>query len=253
MKARHVAAAALAAWPFAASAQDNPNPWEVRAEAQRDNLTNGQPDWTEEMLQLAWKPRRGLTALGGARWTERFDQRDREAFAAAYLPVASSTGIHLEGSTSDTHHVLARDSLLAELSQQLGYGWVASLAGKRAHYDTGDVDVAIGTVEKYWTDWRFAYTGYLSRAESGGWAPTHRLSATWYRGDLTYASASVASGRDVENVFPAGLVTTSVRAATLGGGYEIARWLGLTLDLGYVRQGDLYTRRYVRLGARILF
>jgi len=256
MRLATLAVAALAIAPLAVMAEDppaSPTPWELRAEGQHDNLTNGQPDWNEEMLQLAWKPRRGLAVLGGGRWTERFDQKDHELFGGAYLPVASSTGVHLEASTSPTHRVLARESLLLELPQQLGAGWVVNAAGKRAHYDSGDVHAAIGTVEKYLGDWRLAYVGYLSRAESGGWAPSHRLSATWYRGDLTYASVSAGRGREVENVYPAGLVTTDVRSANVGAGLELARGFGLTLDLGYVRQGDLYTRRYARLGARVLF
>lgn len=248
--------AAIAVAPLTAAAEDAPastTPWELRAEGQHDDLTHGQPGWNEEMLQLAWKPRRGLAVLGGGRWTERFGQKDHEAFGGAYLPFTSATGIHLEASTSATHRVLARDTLLLELSQQLGAGWVASAAGKRAHYASGDVDVGIGTIEKYLGDWRLAYTGYLSRAESGGWAPSHRLSATWYRGELTYASASAGRGREVENVYPAGLVTADVRSANVGAGLELARGFGLTLDLGYVRQGALYTRRYARLGARVLF
>jgi len=249
-----ILAIAALALPCAALAQEAPaRPWEFRAEGQRDSLTNNQPDWSEELLQLAWKPRRGLAVLGGGRRTERFDRKDHEIFAAAYLPLGSATGFHVEASGSDTHRVLARDAYLLELSQQLGHGWVVSAAGKRARYDSGDVDLGIGTVEKYLGDWRLAYTAYLSRAESGGWAPSHRLSATWYRGDLTYASVAAGGGREVENVFPAGLVTTDVRSANLGGGIEVAQGFGLTLDLGYVRQGDLYTRRFVRLGTRILF
>jgi len=243
---------ALAATTVAAQ-ETSATPWELRAEGQHDNLDRGQPDWNEELLQLAWKPRRGLAILGGARATERFYQRDREAYAAAYLPLAATTTLHLEGSGSSTHHVLARDSGLAEISQELGAGWVASLGGKLARYDSGDVRIASATVEKYLGDWRLAYTGYLSRADDGGWAPAHRLSATWYRDTLTFVTASAATGREVENVLPQGLVSTDVRAYALGGGLKLGDTWGLSLDLGYVHQGDLYTRRYARLGLRVLF
>ena len=247
------ACCALLAATSAAAEEPAASPWELRAEAQHDNLDHGQPDWNEELVQLAWKPHRGLAILGGARATERFDQRDREGYAAGYVPLGAATTLHLEGSASPTHHVLARDSGLAELSQVLGNGWVASLGGKLARYGTGDVRIASGTIEKYVGDWRLAYTGYLSRADDGGWAPAHRLSATWYRDTLTFATASASTGREVENVFPQGLVSTDVRAYALGGGVKLGREWGLSLDAGYVRQGDLYTRRYARLGLRVLF
>lgn len=254
MRLPALACACCALVATAAGAQEtSATPWEFRAEAQHDNLDHGQPDWSEELLQLAWKPRRGLAVLGGARATERFDQRDREGYGAGYLPLTASTTLHVEGSASGTHHVLARDSGLAEISQQLGAGWVVSLGGKLARYDTGDVRIASTTIEKYLGDWRLAYTGYLSRADDGGWAPAHRLAATWYRDTFTFATASIAAGREVENVLPQGLVSTDVRAYAVGGGIGLGRAWGLSLDAGHVRQGDLYTRRYARLGLRVLF
>lgn len=254
MRPSVLACACCALLGTAAFAQEpSATAWEFRAEAQHDNLDHGQPDWNEELLQLAWKPRRGLAILGGARTTERFDQRDREGYAAGYFPLASTTTLHIEGSASSTHHVLARDSALAEIAQELGRGWVVSAGGKLARYDTGDVRIASATVEKYLGDWRLAYTGYLSRGDTGGWAPAHRISATWYRDTLTYVTASAATGRELENVLPQGLVSTDVRAYAIGGGLKLGREWGLSLDAGHVRQGELYTRRYARLGLRVLF
>ena len=102
-------------------------------------------------------------------------------------------------------------------------------------------------------DYRFAYTGYLSRPGSGAWSPAHRLAASWYRGDLTFATLSAARGREVENVFGAGLLATDVRSYSLQAGVELARNVGLTFEWAQVRQGDLYTRRTGRIGTRLLF
>lgn len=239
---------------LAAQAQEPVAPtWEARAEAQRDSLDHGKPGWKEELAQLAWKPKQGLAIFGAARATERFNLRDREGYGGAYVSLTPSLDLHVEASASQTHHVLARHATLAELSHKLGDGWVGSLAAKSARYETGNVQTAIGTIEKYAGDWRLGYTGYLSRPESGPWGASHRLSATWSRGTLTYASGSIGFGREIENVVPAGLLVTDVRSATLGGGIEVVRNLGVGIELGYVHQGDLYTRRHARLGARYLF
>jgi YaiO family outer membrane protein len=239
--------------PLGAFAEEAPQPpFEVRAEAQRENLDHGQPDWREELLQFAWKPRRDTSLSAGARATERFDLKDREGFAAAYVPIAGRTVLHLEGSASSTHHVLPKGSGLAEIAIPFGTGWVGSIAGKYARYDTGNVRMASGTLEKYVGDYRLAYTGYLSRPEGAGWTPAHRFAASWYRGTLTFITLSYATGREVESL-PGGLLVTDVRGASLVGGYELQPNWGITLELGQVRQGDLYTRRGVRIGTRVLF
>jgi YaiO family outer membrane protein len=250
---KRLAAFAAAAACLACAAQER-KPWELRIEGAHENLDHGQPDWNEALAQLAWRPRKDFTLLAGARTTERFDQRDREAFAAAYLPLGDSrTVLHLEASASPTHKVLARDSFLADIALPVGSGWVLTPGAKYARYTTGDVTIVTGTIEKYVADYRFGYTAYLSRVEGGPWSPAHRLAASWYRGELTYVTISAARGRDVENVFPLPLIVTDVHGASLAGGVQLASNWGLVGEIAYVRQGDLYTRRGVRIGTRLLF
>lgn len=249
---RAAAVALAAALPPGAAAQASPPPFEVRAEAQRDSLDRGQPDWREALLQFAWKPHAGTALVAGARETERFDLRDREGFAAAYWPFAGRTVLHLEGSASSTHRVLPKTMGLLEVSQPFGDGWVASLAGREARYAAGRVRTASATLEKYLGNARFAYTGAVSRPDGAAWAPAHRVSATWGPGALTFVTLTYARGREVESL-PLGLLVTDVRGASLSGGLELLPNWGLALELGHVRQGDLYTRRGVRLGTRLLF
>jgi YaiO family outer membrane protein len=251
---RRAVALAAALAPLACAAQETVPPWELRVEGAHENLDHGQPDWNEALVQLAWKPRKDFALLGAARTTERFDQRDREGTAAAYVPLGDKGMVlHLEGTLSSTHKVLARDSALAELAQPLGGGWVVTGAAKYSRYDTGNVAIGNATVEKYIGDYRFGYTVYISRLEGASWTPAHRLAASWYRGALTYVTLSGAKGREVENVFPLPLLVTDVSAVSLAGGLELAPTWGLTFEALYVRQGDLYTRRGARLGTRILF
>ena len=250
--ARLALLAALAAVP--ALAQDYAHPWDVRIEGARDNLDNGYDDWREALAQLTWSPRRGLAVLGGARWTERYAQDDREAFGGFYAPLGGhGTTLHVEGAYSSTHKVLAHRSAIVELMQPLARGWVLTGGYKRSRYTQSDVEIVNGALEWYTGDWRFGYTGFLSRTGGSGWAPAHRLAASWYRSRLTHATLSLARGREVENVFPTGLVTTQVRAASLAGGFELTPQWGLTFELAYVEQGDLYTRRSARVGTRFLF
>jgi YaiO family outer membrane protein len=246
------AAALLPFLLYAASAQAFP--WELRIEGEEDNLDHGQPGWKEVLAQLAWKPRKSLAVIGGYRETERFDQRDREVFGGAYVPLGSDrTTVHLEASSSSTHVVLPKSMLLAELSQAFGDGWVVTAGYKASRYATGDTEMALGAIEKYFGDYRIGYNLYLGRPEGASWAPSHRISASWYRGTLTFVTIAAARGREVENVFPAGLISTDVRSVLLAGGLEVSPQWGLTFAIGEERQGNLYTRRGARIGTRILF
>lgn len=253
MKARALGLV-LAAASFGATAADAPYPWELRLEGAREDLDRGRSDWDEALAQLAWRPRRGLAVLGGARATERFDQKDREGFGGVYIPLGNAGAtLHAEGTASSTHRVLARWSALAEVSWAFGGGWVVTGTAKQSRFTLADAQTLAVTVERYSGDYRLAYTGYLSRPESGSWSPTHRLAASWYRGDLTFLTLSIARGREVENVFPSGLLASDVRSASLLAGIEVAPNIGLTLEWAHVRQGDLYTRRTARIGTRLLF
>jgi YaiO family outer membrane protein len=246
-------AAALCCLP--AHAQEaRPYPWEVRADVARENLDNGYADWREAVAQLSWRPDNRRSAFGGFRATERYQQDDREIFGGAYVPIPGlTTQLHLEGAVSSTHRVLAKNMALAEVIQQLGNGWVASFGGKQSRYNDNRARNLWTGVEKYHGDFRYAYLLQISRPDGAGWAPGHRLSASWYRGDLTHATLTLARGRELENFAGLALVSTDVRAASLAGGIELAPRWGGTFELAWTEQGELYTRRTARLGTRLLF
>lgn len=251
---RRAAAILLALGPACAQAEERAFPWELRLEGAHDSLDQGRDDWREAVAQLAWRPRKSLTLLGGARETERFARKDREGFAGAYLPLGGSGGtLHLEGTASDTHRVLPRWVALAELAQPLGQGWVATGGLKASRFSSGSSRTLLAGLERYFGDYRVGYNLYVSRPEGGAWSPAHRLSASWYRGELTSVTVSAARGREVENILPAGLLASNVRSASISGGFELTPSLGLTFEWASVRQGDLYTRRSARFGTRLLF
>ena len=252
---RHALPAILLLAAAGACAQEpRPFPFEARLDAQHDSLDRAFADWREAAAQLSWRPGNRESAFAGYRTTERFGQRDREGFAGGFIPIpGAATMLHAEGSWSGTHRVLPRSTALAEVVQPLGGGWVVAAGGRWSRYAAADVRAGWLGVEKYMGDFRFAYQGIVSRPEHAGWSPSHRLAGSWYRGDLTFVTLAAARGREVENLFPAGLLQTDVRAAAAAAGIELARRWGLVLELGWTRQGDLYTRRTARIGTRILF
>ena len=252
MKTALLAALALLAAPALAQ-EARHDPWELRLEGQRDRLSRDLPDWSEALLQLAWRPTNRQAVFGGYRETERFDLRDREGFAGAYIPLPGvRSSIHAEFAASSTHRVLAKRTSLLEFVQPLEHGWVLSAGGRHQDFSVSKARAAWVTVERYVGDWRLAYRYTASGPQGQGWAPSHRATASWYRGELTFVTLDLARGREVEFIPPA-LVQSRVKAASLAAGVEVAPRWGLSLELGWVEQGDLYTRRFARIGARHLF
>lgn len=246
-------AAALLALALPAAAQVPPSSFDLRVDHAREGLDRGYADWRETALVLAWKPAAGQALFGGWRETRRFGLEDREASAGLYQPLGTGWSLRAEGTSSDTHRVLARWSALVELSRQFEGGWVGAFGVKQSGYAQGESRLLTATVEKYFGPWRAGYTAYLSQPEGGGWSPAHRVALSWYRGDLTHLTLSLARGREVENDPRTGLLASDIRAVSLAGALEVAPQWAVTFEGGQHRQGSLYTRRYGRLGFRALF
>ncbi len=248
MKRIVLAAAGLAA----AAAAAQPPGVELRPFVSRDNLDNGYQDWREAGAELAWRGPPGRLFLFRARETDRYGLRDVEAAILATLPYAGNWSLSLEGSGTSSANVLPEWSAAATVARVLGNGWIASGSWKETRYTTSEVSMATVGLERYVGNYRFAYTAYLSRPHGEAWSPTHRLAASWYGEGLTRLEAGAARGRESENT-PAGLITTDVRNLTLSGCLGISPALGLTMEFERQRQGDFYTRKAIRLGARVLF
>jgi YaiO family outer membrane protein len=225
---------------------------ELRPFVSRDNLDNGYQDWREAGAELAWRGPPGRLFLFRARETDRYGLRDVEAAILATLPYAGNWSLSLEGSGTSSANVLPEWSAAATVARVLGNGWIASGSWKETRYTTSEVSMATVGLERYVGNYRFAYTAYLSRPHGEAWSPTHRLAASWYGEGLTRLEAGAARGRESENT-PAGLITTDVRNLTLSGCLGISPALGLTMEFERQRQGDFYTRKAIRLGARVLF
>lgn len=244
--------AALAAAGFAGLAAAQPAGFELRPWAGRDNLDHGYADWREAGVEFAWRAAADRVLLVRARETERYNLRDREAAALVAWPLSEAWHLSVEATGAGHAEVLPEWSAVATLVRRLGEGWLASGSWKQAQYATSEVATATAGLERYVGPFRVAYTAYLSRPAGAAWSPTHRVTAAWYGEGLTRVEAGLARGRETENT-PAGLVTSDVRNATLSASLGLTPTWAVTLDLERQRQGELYTRQSVRLGARAFF
>lgn len=226
---------------------------EIEAGYGRESLTNNTPDWQSPYLELHHRFRNRHAASVGLRETRRFGLADTEVYGALYYPLGENWNTVFEGNVSPTHKVLPKHSASAQLQRLLPGGWAIGAGLRQNSYTLTDSRVATLTAERYWSDFRAAYTVFSGKPDGGSSAPAHRFQFNYYYGDRDSVGLSYTSGREVENVGAGVLRTTAVRNATLSGRHWFARDWALSYDLSAHRQGSLYRREGFRLGFRYRF
>ena len=231
-----------------------PSRTEVEFGGSHESLTNGLPDWSSVYLEAAHTFKERHTLYGGLRETRRFGLDDTEAYGGLYYPLAKTlTGV-LEGSASPTYNVLAKYSFGLQLLKSLPASWGIAGGIRHSEYSLAAADVASLTLERYWSNFRGAYTLYSGRPEGSSSAAAHRFQLVYYYGDRDWAGISYTTGREVEYVGPPrGTITSEVRDWTLSGRHWFAPRWAISYDLLTHEQGDLYRRRGGRVGIRHIF
>lgn len=247
LRAAIAAAALLAA--TAGHAQQGPRVGLEGSHA-REDLSGPNAPWTDTWLALDLKLATLQAFSARLRETERFGLRDREQALGAYLPLGEGWSVELDLAASPTHRVLPRYAFLAQVGTTLGGGWGAYAGFRHSSFTQSAADLRLFTLERYFGAERVAYTFYSGKPDGGGSAPSHRLQWSHYFNDRDYVGLSVAAGREVENVAPAGLLTSKVRNLTLTGRWWFAPGWALTGEASVHEQGNLYRRHGVRLGLR---
>ena len=227
---------------------------EIELGAFKERLSGGRADWNSVYLEGAHYIAERQTLVGGLRMTERFGLHDDEQWIGYYHPLAPTWTALVEASVSEQHRVLPKHSVFGQLAKQLPGGWSLSLGLRRSEYNLGAVDVVSAGVERYWGNFRAAYTLYSGRPAGGPSGQAHRFQLNYYYGERSSVGAAVTAGREVENIGPpAGILITDVRNLTINGRHWMTPQWGWSWDLFAHEQGDLYRRQGFRIGLRHRF
>lgn len=227
---------------------------EVELGYSRETLTNNLPDWTSTYLLANHQFGARHTLYGGLRETRRFGLDDTELHAGLYYPLAATWTSVVEASASPTHEVLARYSVYGQLQKTLAGGWGLGVGLRHSEYDLVGTNVVSVLAERYWGNFRGAYTLYTGRPEGAGSASAHRLQLSYYYANRSSVGLSYATGREVEYTGPTrGVISTDVQNWTLNGQHWFAPAWALTYDVVQHEQGSLYRRQGLRLGIRHSF
>lgn len=220
----------------------------------RETLTNNLPDWTSSYLLAIHRLGERKTLYGGLRQTRRFGLDDNEVHAGLYFPLGATWTSQIEVSASPTHEVLARGSIYGQLHKSLPGGWGLGLGLRHNDYSLAGTNVVSALAERYWGNFRGAYTLYSGRPEGASSAASHRFQFSYYYADRSSVGLSYSNGREVENVGPPrGVISTDVENWTLSGQHWFNPAWALTYDVVRHEQGALYRRQGLRFGIRHSF
>lgn len=224
--------------------------WTLLAGAGFDELDNGQPGWNSQFIELQYKQSDSRQfhlrlardarnrsddtsagagfALTGTRW-----------FGGGSLAAASNPAFQAE---------LALDG---HVGRALADGWVASISARHREYETATVTGIAANIERYFADYRIAYTINQSQLDGESGFASHVVTGNWYYADASNVGFSFGTGREAEAIGNGNVVETDVRSIAFNGRHELNPRVSLLWWAGLHEQGDLYRRQFVGLAIAI--
>lgn len=228
--------------------------WEFGASD--EHLTRGYAPWRSVYLNSRWNATSDWTFNGGLREVERHGLKDDEIRAGISLPFACCSHLQFELGHSTSHHVLPENYVEFRIESELAKGWVGAAGWRRSAFDAGMTNVGHLAIERYLGNQRIGYTLYEGKPDGANFSTSHKLHWAWHydSGDeRNRLGVSAINGHETENTGSSGFLTTSVESLQFSGLHWFDRRWAIDWEVGRTHQGDIYTRRGIRLGLRRAF
>lgn len=237
---------------FAADAGDT-GPVQVEAGFTQDYLDKGYTDWRSVYVETEKKLAERGVVYGMLRETERFGLRDTELLAGYSSPLGGQwTGL-VEANASSTHNVLPKYSVLGQLQYALDDGWNAQFGVRHTEHDTAVTNLGIVTLERYWGDYRAAYTIYSGYLAAAGATLSQRMQFSRYYANQSWLGVGLSGGKELENLGSGGVQQSNVLSLAFNGRHWFSRDWAVSYETTLHQQGDYYNRNGIRVGLRRQF
>ena len=188
-----------------------------------------------------------LSFYGGLPETRHFAAEGARFRTATYFP---SGGVSSIGKPSAFGDIFPRYTVYRQLNQSLPGGWGVGLGVRQSEYSFATNSLYSMSAERYFGNFRGAYTLYSSRTDGNDLGSAQRVQLNYFYGDRNTIGLSYTTGRDIENLgMPqVGFSLNDARDVTLSGRHWLSTNWALTYDLQSHEQGTLYRRQGLRLG-----
>lgn len=216
-----------------------------------EGLDHGLPSAHNQQWLLEHRFGERKVGYASVQSAERFSRHDVQSTLGAYYPLPGEGTLNAEVSSSGTHQLLARDSLLASVQWPLAQAWYGTWGARSSHYSAGAARQMFGMLENYVGELRLAYT--LSRSQSHGATTTgHRLQVGRYYDDASHVTLTLGKSQEAD-AQGSRLVLTDVRTLSLHGRHWWRHdWAG-QWALGRTQSGSAYQGTSLSLALRHAF
>ena len=225
--------------------------WIVLLGASHEDLDNGLPNWSHQFVELIRETEDDLRLGFRLNRDVRNDTADVTLGLNAEHVWSSGWFGGIDIGFSGNPHFQPKTAYSGHLGRPLGDGWVADLRYRRREYLAATVDSFIGTIEKYYGDFRFAYSPGLSRLDGSPSFANHTMTVNWYYDEDSNIGITMNTGTEAESIGNGQVLVTDVKGMLLSGRRPLNQRFALQWWLGYHEQGDLYRRRFLGLAVSI--
>ena len=235
-------APAVSSVSIAQTSVASPSRTRIEAGIGRERLSNGSTHWTEEFVVLTHDTAgRAQTISARLSQTERFGLNDTTATFAGSARLSMNVVGTAELGVSPTHRVLAKQSLQSGLSVALQDGFGISVNLRQIDYNSTRLRGADFTAERYFGNYRVAYSLHPSRSSTAGNALGHRLQFGRFYGDDNQVQVLLAGGSEVDRPEVGIINQSQVRAIALFGRHWLTPYWAIAYAASHTRQEQ--TRR----------
>ena len=229
-------------------------PARIEVGSSLETLDKGYTDWRSNYIEAEKKLGERHSVYGSLLETNRFNMHDTQVQGGIYYPLSSRWTLLAEGNASSTHNVLAKNSALGQIQYSLVEGWGVHFGLRHTNYNSALTNTVLVTGERYWSDYRAAYTQSVSTLAGTGSVSNGQIQLAKYYDDRSSVGIGFSHGSEIDNLGATlGIVVTPVQYFGLIGRHWFDRDWAASYELATSKQGSFYTRNTFRLGLRRQF
>lgn len=225
--------------------------WRLTLGGSHEDLTNDRPNWGNQFVELDWKPGSESQVFARAERDSRFNASDGHYSIGGDWQLTNKWRGAVELVVSPSPNFHPKKGFLLHAHREIGDGWGADFRWRQRSYDSATVSSYSVAAERYFGNYRAAYSVNLSHLHNSENSLAHTLVLNWYMTDKSSLGIVLAVGEEAEAVAPGLVIQTEVESVTLSGRHKLNDRLALNWWAGAHRQGDLYRRRYVGLAVSV--
>lgn len=223
-----------------------------------ESLSNNKYDWRDTevsaRLQLDDGRQFSVSYVNSA----RFGLVDNTIAAETYLPAGKHNTVYGEIRYSNSHHVLPEYSVHLQWTHTFSNGLGLIGGYKRLNYTESGVHVINLGAEYYFSNYRAAYTAYISDSDTAGGALSHQFQLGYTFPSMSNIQLALATGSEVEKAVNATAITrTDFTTISFWGETILTPNWSFIYTAGYtalkVNNFISSDRRFFKLGLRYTF